>query len=99
MGFADPDLTLEEVKEKVDELHHEAEVAAERYHLATDELEWRQSIVFRALESLPLDLEPAGTLQKVVSFDLKEEGNHVCPTPTIRQDCFRLPCNQVTGFG
>ncbi|UNI20095.1 hypothetical protein JDV02_006220 [Purpureocillium takamizusanense] len=24
-----------------------------------------------------VDLEPAGTLQKVVSFDLKEEGNHV----------------------
>ncbi|HEX6233016.1 MAG TPA: NlpC/P60 family protein [Jiangellaceae bacterium] len=39
VGFADPDLTLEEVKEKVDELHHEAEVAAERYHLATDELD------------------------------------------------------------
>jgi cell wall-associated NlpC family hydrolase len=39
VGFADPDLTLEEVKEKVDELHHEAEVAAERYHQATDELD------------------------------------------------------------
>lgn len=39
VGYADPDLTLEEVKEKVDELHHEAEVAAERYHQATDELE------------------------------------------------------------
>ncbi|HSI92850.1 MAG TPA: NlpC/P60 family protein [Jiangellaceae bacterium] len=39
VGFADPDLTLEEVKEKVDELHHEAEVAAERYHMATDELD------------------------------------------------------------
>ena len=39
VGFADPDLTLEEVKEKVDELHHEAEAAAERYHEASDELE------------------------------------------------------------
>ena len=39
VGYADPDLTLEQVKEKVDELHHEAEVAAERYHQASDELE------------------------------------------------------------
>jgi cell wall-associated NlpC family hydrolase len=39
VGHADPDLTLEEVKERVDELHHEAEVAAERYHQATDELD------------------------------------------------------------
>lgn len=39
VGYADPDLTLEEVKERVDELHHEAEVAAERYHQATDELD------------------------------------------------------------
>lgn len=36
--FADPDLTLDEVKERVADLHHEAEVAAERYHQATDEL-------------------------------------------------------------
>jgi cell wall-associated NlpC family hydrolase len=39
VGYADPDLTLEEVKERVDELHHEAEVAAERFHQASDELE------------------------------------------------------------
>jgi cell wall-associated NlpC family hydrolase len=39
VGYADPDLTLEEVKERVDELHHGAEVAAERYHQATDELD------------------------------------------------------------
>ncbi len=36
--FADPDLSLDEVKDQVAELHHEAEVAAERYHQATDEL-------------------------------------------------------------
>lgn len=36
---ADPDLTLDEVKERVADLHHEAEVAAERYHRATDELD------------------------------------------------------------
>lgn len=39
VGHADPDLTLDEVKERVDELHHEAANAAERYHQATDELD------------------------------------------------------------
>ena len=38
VGHADPDLTLEEVKERLDELHHDAAEAAERYHQATDEL-------------------------------------------------------------
>ena len=36
---ADPDLTLDEVRERVDGLYKEANVAAERYHQATDELD------------------------------------------------------------
>lgn len=39
VGHADPDLTLEEVRELLDELHHEVSLAAEEYHQATDELE------------------------------------------------------------
>jgi peptidoglycan DL-endopeptidase CwlO len=50
VGHADPDLTLEEVKERVDELHHEAGVAAERYHQATDELEDVQRRLAKAQE-------------------------------------------------
>lgn len=38
VGHADPELTLDEVKVKVDELHEEATKAAERYHQASDEL-------------------------------------------------------------
>lgn len=37
-GHADPDLTLEEAQEKVDELNHQAEQATERYHLAGEKL-------------------------------------------------------------
>lgn len=36
---ADPQPTLEEVREKVDELHHEAAQANERYHLASEEVD------------------------------------------------------------
>jgi cell wall-associated NlpC family hydrolase len=52
VGYADPDLTLEQVKEKVDELHHEAEVAAERYHQATDEIEDIERRLAKAEESV-----------------------------------------------
>jgi peptidoglycan DL-endopeptidase CwlO len=38
LGFADPNLTLEEVEERVNELYKAANVAAENYHQATDEL-------------------------------------------------------------
>ncbi|MGH8776440.1 MAG: NlpC/P60 family protein [Jiangellaceae bacterium] len=38
VGHADPQLTLEEVRTKVDDLNHKAEQAAERYNAATDEL-------------------------------------------------------------
>lgn len=38
VGYADPELTLEQVQERVDELHHTAEQATERYNAATDEL-------------------------------------------------------------
>lgn len=37
-GFADPEPTLEEIKDEVDELYHKAEQATERYNGATDEL-------------------------------------------------------------
>lgn len=39
VGHADPDLTLEEAQEKVEELNHKAEQAAERYHLAGEKLD------------------------------------------------------------
>jgi peptidoglycan DL-endopeptidase CwlO len=37
-GHADPKPTLEEVRTQVDDLHHKAEQATERYNAATDEL-------------------------------------------------------------
>jgi peptidoglycan DL-endopeptidase CwlO len=37
-GHADPEPTLDEVREQVDELYHKAEQASERYNAATDEL-------------------------------------------------------------
>ena len=37
-GYADPKPTLEEVRTQVDDLHHKAEQATERYNAATDEL-------------------------------------------------------------
>lgn len=38
VGHADPKPTLDEVRTRVDALHHKAEQAAERYNAATDEL-------------------------------------------------------------
>ena len=37
-GYADPEPTLDEVRDQVDELYHKAEQASERYNAATDEL-------------------------------------------------------------
>jgi peptidoglycan DL-endopeptidase CwlO len=37
-GYADPEPTLDEVREQVDALYHKAEQASERYNAATDEL-------------------------------------------------------------
>lgn len=36
-GYAEPEPTLEEVRDRVNDLYHEAEKAAERYNAATDE--------------------------------------------------------------
>jgi cell wall-associated NlpC family hydrolase len=38
IGHADPSLTLDQVKTRVDDLHHQAEQATERYNAATDKL-------------------------------------------------------------
>jgi cell wall-associated NlpC family hydrolase len=38
IGHADPALTLDQVKTQVDDLHHKAEQATERYNAATDKL-------------------------------------------------------------
>jgi cell wall-associated NlpC family hydrolase len=38
IGHADPKPTLEDVRNQVDQLHHKAEQASERYNAATDEL-------------------------------------------------------------
>ncbi|NEE01795.1 hypothetical protein G1H10_16600 [Phytoactinopolyspora halotolerans] len=48
VGHADPEPTLDDIREKVDELHHEAEVATEEYHQAGEELEDVQRRLERA---------------------------------------------------
>jgi peptidoglycan DL-endopeptidase CwlO len=52
-GYADPAPTLDEVKVQVDDLHHKAEQATERYNAATDELAGIQ----RRLASAEADVE------------------------------------------
>lgn len=51
-GFAEPEPTLEEIKDQVDELYHEAEQATERYNAATDELAEVERRVERAESSV-----------------------------------------------
>lgn len=49
---ADPQPTIEEVREEVDQLHHAAEQAQERYNEATDRLAEAQRRIDRAVESV-----------------------------------------------
>lgn len=51
-GFADPEPTLEEVRDQVDDLYHKAEQATERYNAATDELDQVKRRVERAESSV-----------------------------------------------
>ncbi|TDE13432.1 NlpC/P60 family protein [Jiangella asiatica] len=51
-GHADPEPTIDEVREQVDALYHQAEQATERYNAATDELAEVQRRIERAQASL-----------------------------------------------
>ncbi|WP_129669168.1 C40 family peptidase [Phytoactinopolyspora endophytica] len=52
IGHADPEPSLDDIREKVDELHHEAEVATERFHLAGEELESVERRLNRAEDAI-----------------------------------------------
>lgn len=51
-GYADPAPTLEEAREKVEELHHKAEQATERYHAVGEELEGIERRLERAKDAV-----------------------------------------------
>lgn len=51
-GFAEPEATLEEIKDQVDDLYHKAEQATERYNAATDELSEAERQLERAESSV-----------------------------------------------
>lgn len=83
-GYADPEPTLEEVRDRVNDLYHKAEQAAERYNGATDEKAELERRVDRAAASVKRQKadvnETLGDLAKFVTASYQVGG----VDPTLR---------------